>query len=123
MVHYEACYLSISPQSYEVVLLPVGPTRAADHFVVAVPLPHPSILPSRGCQSAKLSVLVHGLAQPVDARVATDRLVRRIHHDDLKELVRGILSHPVRVENAQATAISPRTFLSQGTETALSLDL
>lgn len=79
--------------------LPVGITRTSSNFIPQVTLPESPVLPACSRQAAKLPVLMDGLAQPVDPRIATDYLVLRIHHDHLKKLVHGVLSHPVGVQN------------------------
>merc|ERR1711974_263503 len=52
-----------------------------------------------GSDPAELTVLHHRSADPVDAWVVADELVRHINHDDLKELESGVRVHPVRVEH------------------------
>ena len=49
-------------------------------------------------------MLVNRLADPVDPGIAADGLVSRVDEDDLKVLVCGVLSNPVRVEDTEATA-------------------
>ena len=41
---------------------------------------------SRG-EATQLAVLVHGVAEPVDARIISDHLVVNVDHDDLIVLV------------------------------------
>ena len=66
-----------------VVSLPGGSARGP-LLVVEVSL-------SRGSETAKLSVLVDRVAQPVDPRVVADRIVSHVHHDHLKVLVSRVL--------------------------------
>lgn len=78
---------------------------------------------SRGV-ATQLTVLVHRVHDPVDARIATNCLVVRINQDHFEELVRGILSDPVRVQHAKVTGdLAADTLLSDTTETALELEL
>lgn len=80
------------------------------------------LLGSRG-QATSLTALVDRVDNPVDARIATDSLVGRIDQDDLKVLVGRVLVDPVRVEDAQVTALASNTLLSGGLERALVLEL
>jgi len=60
---------------------------------------------------------------PADARIAADSLVGRIDQDNLKVLVGRVLVDPVRVENAQVTALASNTLFSGGLERTLVLEL
>lgn len=70
-----------------------------------------TVLASSRSQTAQLTVLVHSLADPVDARIAANGLVGRVNQDDLVELVGRVLAHPVRVEHTQSTALAADTLL------------
>lgn len=74
-------------------------------------LPETPVLPTGRGESAQLPVLVDGVAEPVDARVATDGLVLGVDQDDLKELEDGVLSHPVGVEDTKSTTVSSSSLL------------
>ena len=63
------------------------------------------------------------LHNPVDARVATDGLVLRVHQDNLEILVGGILIDPVRVKDSQVGAATANTLLGRRFERALVLEL
>jgi len=54
-----------------------------------------------GGEATGLAVLVNGVADPVDAGVAADGLVRGVNEDDLVVLVDTVLVDPVRVEAEQ----------------------
>lgn len=90
---------------------------------VAVALVEAARLPSGGREAAGLAVLVHGVDDPADARVAADRLVLGIDEDDLVVLVGRVLVDPVRVEDAQVGAAAADTLLGRGLERALVLEL
>merc|ERR1719445_1125026 len=67
-----------------------------------------------GGEAAELPVLHDGAAHPVDLGVARDGLVVRVDHDHLEVLVSGVLSDPVRVEDAKPLEPSSDTFLGDG---------
>ena len=78
---------------------------------------------ARGSESTALAVLVDGLDDPVDARVAADGLVLGVDADDLVVLVRRVLVDPVRVEDAEVGAAAADTLLGGRLERALVLEL
>ena len=80
------------------------------------------LLAGRG-EAARLAALVDRVADPVDARVAADGLVRRVDQDDLVVLVDAILVDPVRVEHAEVAAATGDALLGGGAERALELEL
>ena len=82
----------------------------------------PVLLAGRG-EAAELSVLVGGVADPVHARVVPDGGVGGVDEDDLKVLVGRVLVHPVRVENAEAAALSSDLLLGSGLGVPLGLQL
>ena len=55
---------------------------------------------------------VLGGDDPVDLGVATDNLVGWVNHDNFVELVGGVLTNPVRVENAEVTTSTSNTLFS-----------
>ena len=91
--------------------------------VIPMPLVQPATLLPRRSQPPHLAVLVHRLHDPVDARVASDRLVLRVYQDDLEVLVRAVLVDPVAVEDAEVGAAAADTLLGGGLERALVLEL
>lgn len=60
---------------------------------------------------------------PVDSRISSNSLVRRINEDNLEVLIRRILVNPVRVENSQVGASSTDSFFCGGAEGSLILQL
>ncbi|KAL4629680.1 60S ribosomal protein L15, partial [Arapaima gigas] len=80
--------------------------------VELVTLAQATALLARGCQATHLSVLVHRLGDPLGVGVASDGLVEGVNEDHLKELVCGILAHPVGVQNPQGTTMTTSTLLS-----------
>lgn len=87
--------LTVSSKRKSVVLLPVSITRTSSDFVMAMTLSKSTIFPADGCQASHLAVLMDSPAQPVDSWVSANDLVLGVDHDDLKELVYGVLAHPV----------------------------
>lgn len=70
-----------------------------------------------------LATLVDGVHNPVDAGIAANSLVRWVDHNDLKVLVGGVLSDPVRVEDAEVAACAACAHLSEGLARLLPLEL
>lgn len=114
--------LSVAPEGEGVVSLP-GLSAASLGLVVAVTLVETTGLLAGGGETARLAVLVHGVDDPVDARILADGLVLGVDEDDLVVLVGGVLVDPVRVENAQVGAAAADTLLGGGLERSLVLEL
>ena len=115
--------LAVSPELLGVSVLPVGAARGSLLKSLVSLLVHASGLLTGGGKTAVLSVLVLAGADPVDARVSADGLVRCVNHDDLVVLETGILTNPVRVEDAEVGALASNTLLSNGLVSAGGLDL
>jgi hypothetical protein len=79
-------------------------------------------LASRG-EAPRFAVLVDGVDDPADARIAADGLVLRVDEDDLEILVGRVLVDPVGVEDTQVGAATPDTLLSSRLEGSLVLEL
>ncbi|KAJ0003733.1 hypothetical protein NQD34_008831, partial [Periophthalmus magnuspinnatus] len=79
--------------------------------VELVALAQATALLSCRCETAHLPVLVHGLCDPLGVGVTSDGLVEGVDQDHLKELVRGVLTHPVRVQHTQSAAVTTSTLL------------
>ena len=91
--------------------------------VVLVTTAETTALLAGGGKTTRLAVLVDGLGDPVDARIAADGLVLGIDEDDFVVLVRRVLVDPVGVEDAQVGAAAADTLLGGGLEGALVLEL
>ncbi len=63
------------------------------------------------CESTKLSVLVHGVDDPVVSGVIADRRMLRIHENDLEVRMGSVLSNPVGVKNTHVGVYSSDTLL------------
>jgi len=96
-----------------VATLPVGLARPTNGLGVSVSLAETARLAVGGRQTSHLSVFVDWVHDPLDVWVATDRLVVGIYADDLKELVRRVLTYPVAVKHAQSTTLAANTLLSK----------
>ena len=68
-------------------------------------------LSASGGEATHLTVLHDWSTDPVDLSITTDCLVERIDHDDFIELVRRVLTYPVRVQNTKGLAMTTNTFL------------
>lgn len=94
-----------------VASLPGSTAGASDGQVELVTLAQAAALLSCRRQAAHLSVLVHRLCDPLGVGVASDGLVERVDQNHLKELVGGVLAHPVGVQHSQASAVTASTLL------------
>ena len=105
--------LSVAVQLQGVASLPGGAAGASDGQMELVALTQAAaLLPCRG-QATHLAVLVHGLRDPLGVGVASDGLVEDVHQNHLEELEGGILSHPIRAEDSQTSAVTPSTLLGK----------
>ena len=75
---------------------------------------------SRG-KTTHLTVLVSGVADPVDAGIVTDGVVEGIDEDDFEPLVGRVLSNPVGVEDTESTTAATDSGLSKSLEVSLRL--
>ena len=78
---------------------------------------------ARGGETASLAALVDGVDNPVDARVALDRLVRRVDQNDFVVLVYTVLVDPIRAQDAQVTTPTTNTLLCKSAVAALGLEV
>lgn len=114
--------LSVTPERQGVLLLP-GLPAASRGVVVLVATVDTTGLLAGGGETASLTVLVHGVDDPVDAGVTADGLVLGVDEDDLVVLVGAVLVDPVGVEDAEVGAAAADTLLSGGLESTLVLEL
>ena len=91
--------------------------------VVAMTLVQASALLARGGQAALLTMLVHGVDDPIDAWITADGLVLGIDEDDFEVLVCAVLVDPVAVEHTKVGAALAHAGLGGGSEGALVLEL
>lgn len=116
--------LSESAERQGVSSHPARSPRTTDALVRAVALlRHATSVTTSGSQTAALTVLVHGVHDPVDRRVVADRVVARVHQNHLVVLVRRVLVHPVAVQHAQVRAHATHTALGDHTQVASVLQL
>lgn len=115
---------SVAAQGEGVAALPVGTGGGANELVGAVALLAQAAAGlAGGSQAAQLTVLLDGVADPVDAGVVLDGSVLGVHQDDLEVLVGGVLVDPVRAQHTQVAAAAAHTLLSDGSQVALELQL
>merc|ERR1719217_357014 len=101
----------------ELVLLPRSATRRPRlRRKVRPTLLEAAALAARRSDPAHLTVLVSRVADPVDARVVPDGLVRLVDHDHLVPAVARILPAPVAVEHAEAADLAAHALLGNGAE-------
>lgn len=79
---------------------PCSTTRSTDCVMELVALAKATTLPASGGQPTHLSVFVNWFGDPLRIWIAPDSFVERINQNDLKELVCGILTHPVRIQHS-----------------------
>ena len=100
-----------------------GLPPASSGVVVLVSTTKTTALLAGGGETTALAVLVDGLDDPVDARIAADGLVLGVDEDNFVVLVGRVLVDPVRVEDAEVGAAFADTLLSSRLERALVLEL
>ncbi len=66
---------------------------------------------------------MHRVDDPVDARVAADRLVLRVHQNHLIVLVSRVLVNPVRVQHTQIGTPTANALLGRRSQRSLVLEL
>lgn len=116
--------LTVSEHALGVATLPSSTMRATHGIVGTMSLHSQStMLLAGGSQAAALAMLVHGIDDPVDARIIADRYVVRVNENHLEVLVGGILVDPVRVQDAQVGADAASTLLSHAAQVAHKLQL
>ena len=100
-----------------------GLSAASLGLVVTVTLVETTGLLAGGGKATSLAVLVDGLDDPVDTRVAADGLVLGVDEDDFVVLVGRVLVDPVRVEDSEVSAAAADTLLGGSLEGSLVLQL
>lgn len=116
-------HLSVATERDGVAALPAGTARATLDLSVAMAFLHTTVHLASAGKPTELTMLVDRVADPVDARIATNSLVDRIDEDDFEVLVGTVLSNPVRVENTETTAFAANAFLGLRAKAALELEL
>jgi hypothetical protein len=115
--------LPVTAEGHALVALVSSATRGASLGVqMASTLETTALATGRG-QSAELAVLVHSIADPVDTGIVTDGLVSGVNKNDLKVLINSVLVNPVRVENAESSALAANALLSKVSKVASRLQL
>ena len=74
-------------------------------------------------KTSSLSMLMNGVADPVDSGIVSNRYVVRIDQDHLVVLEGGILVDPVRVEHSEVHASTARPLLGNRSQVAHELQL
>ena len=82
-----------------------------------------AVLPASRSQPSSLAVLVHRLADPVDARVVADGYMIRINQDDLVVFISSILIHPVGVKHTKISTNTSHSLFRDALKVSGELDL
>jgi len=98
-------------------------SSSSSSVVVTMSLAQTTRLLASSSEATRFSVFVNRVDDPVDSRISSNSLVRRINEDNLEVLVRRILIDPVRVKNSQVGASSTDSFFCGGAEGSLVLQL
>lgn len=105
--------LAVTVELKSVASSPGGTTRTTNGKVELVTLAKTTTLPASGCQPTHLPVFVHRFCDPLGVWIAPDGLVERVNEDDLKELVCGVFTHPIGVQNSQSSTVTAGTLLQK----------
>ena len=82
-----------------------------------------AVLATGGGETTDFTVLVHGVADPIDSGVVAHDLVHGVNHDHFVVLVHGIFIEPVRVQDAQGAAAASGALFSHGAQVAREFQL
>jgi hypothetical protein len=115
--------LPVATERHAVVSLPRGATRWPGLGVQVSLSLEATVFAASSCETAQFAVLVHSLADPVDAGVVADRLVGGVDHNNLEVLVYGILIYPVRVQDTKAAALTANTLFCHSSQISHGLEL
>ena len=66
--------------------IPTAGVLGRSEALVLVALANATVLLASSSQAAHLAMLVHRVADPIDARIVADGLVERVHKDNLVPL-------------------------------------
>jgi len=112
----QADNLSVPQQLDLVSPLVVGAARGS-LLVVPVALDtQTAVLLARASQTASFTPLVDGVADPVDPGVVADGVVADVDDNDFVELEGGVLTDPVRIEDAKTLHLPADLFFGQRAE-------
>jgi hypothetical protein len=92
-------------------------------LVESVSLALTTTLCTGGSETARLSVLVNGVDDPIDSCISSNSVVRWVDGNDFKVLVDTILVDPVRVQDAQVTTLLAHSLLGNASKTSLVLEV
>ncbi len=92
-------------------------------LVVSVTLAQTTRLLASCCETSGFTVLVDGVDDPVDTRIAADGLVLGVDQNNFEVLVGGVLVDPVGVQDTQIGTATTDTLLGGRLEGSLVLEL
>lgn len=99
--------------------LVVSSLRGSDLGVLVALFSETTVGLAGGSQTTEFSVLVDGVADPVDSGVVTDGGVHGVNADDLKEFVGSVFGDPVGVQDSQRRHGLTDTFFGDRAERSL----
>ena len=100
---------SVSPELLDVSALPVGTLGRSDLHSGETLLLKTTGLLADGSKTSLFSMGVLGGDDPVDLGVTADNLVGWVNHNNFVELVGGVLTNPVRVEDTEVATSATNT--------------
>merc|ERR1719259_852820 len=115
--------MAVSGEGKSVLSEPGGATRSSLGGGVSVAFAQSTRSLASGRLATQLAMPLLRFADPLDARISADGCVCGVDHDDFIVFVGGILTDPVRVEDAERTDLATDAFLGDGLERALELHL
>lgn len=92
-------------------------------MVELVALSKATALSPCGRQPPHLPMLVDWFGDPLGVRISSDSFMEWIDEDNLKELVCGIFTHPVRIQDSQSPTVASSSLLSNRLKAASKLEL
>lgn len=121
--HKSNTHLAVSLEGESVSSEPRGIAPTTTDLVVEMPFANSTVLLSSRREPAGLSVLVNRGTDPVHARVPTNGFMLRIHENDFKVLVRGVLVDPVRVQDPEIRALGTNSLFGHRLGGSLGFEL
>jgi len=115
--------VAVTSEREGVLAQPGGAAGTAFRGGVAMAFAQSARRLASGRLSTKFAMLLLGLTNPLDSGITTDGGVSGIDHDNFVVLVRGVLSDPVRVQDAKGSDLTANTLLRDGLERALEFHL
>lgn len=123
MNFYKHHILAVTVELQSIAPSPGCTARATNSVVELVALSEATALAASRCQPTHLSVLVDWFGDPLGVRVPSDSFMEWINEDNLKKLIRGIFTNPVRIQDSQSPTMTSSSLLSNGLQASGKLEL